>query len=117
MATEGGANVDASGKALTLSPNLLGALGAVYAPPSGLGGGVVLHYSDRRWLDIGNTAATPAYATIDADISYKLRHYRFSLRGANLTNRRDAASASEFGDQSFYRLPGRKVMVGVQLAL
>ena len=117
VATEGGANVDASGKALTLSPNLLGALGAVYAPPSGLGGGVVLHYSDRRWLDIGNTAATPAYATIDADISYKLRHYRFSLRGANLTNRRDAASASEFGDQSFYRLPGREVMVGVQLAL
>ncbi len=28
----------------------------------------------------------------------------------------NAASASEFGDQSFYRAPGRKIAIGVQLA-
>ena len=117
VATEGGANVDAGGKTLTLSPHVLAAVGAVYAPPSGLGGGVVVNYVDRRWLDIANTVAAAAYATVDADISYKLGRYRFSLRGINLTDRRGAASASEFGDQSFYRVPGRKVAIGVQLAL
>ena len=117
VATEGGANVDASGKALTLSPPWLAAAGAVYAPASGLGGSLVINYVDRRWLDIANTAAASAYATIDASLTYRLGRYRFSLRGANLTDRRDAASASEFGDQSFYRLPGRKIAVGVQLAL
>jgi iron complex outermembrane receptor protein len=117
VATEGGANVDVSGKDLTLSPHWLAAAGAVYAPASGLGGSLVINFVDRRWVDLENTAAAPAYATVDASLTYKLGHYRFSVRGANLTDRRDAASGSEFGDQSFYRLSGRKVSVGVQMAL
>ncbi len=114
VANEGGLNIDVSGKALTLSPHWLAASGAIYSPPSGLGGSLVVNYVGQRWLDLENTASTRAYATLDASLSYQSSRYSFSLVGSNLTNRRDAVSASEFGDQSFYRLPGRKIMVGVQ---
>ena len=114
VATEGGLNLDVSGKALTLSPHWLAAAGAIYSAPSGLGGSLLLSYVGQRWLDLENTASARAYLALDASLSYAAGRYSFSLVGSNLTDRRDAVSASEFGDQSFYRLPGRKIMVGVQ---
>ena len=116
IASEGGANIDVSGNSLTLSPTWLVAAGAVYAPAQGLGGSLVINFADRRWLDLTNTARAPAYATVDAGLTWKLGRHTLFLRGTNLTDRRDAATASEFGDQSFYRVSGRKVMAGVQVA-
>ena len=116
IASEGGTNIDVSGNSLTLSPTWLLAAGAVYAPAQGLGGSLVVNFADKRWLDLANTARAPAYATVDAGLTWKLGRHTLFLRGTNLTDRRDAATASEFGDQSFYRVSGRKVMAGVQLA-
>ena len=116
IASEGGANINVTGNSLTLSPTWLLAAGAVYAPTSGLGGSVVVNFADKRWLDLANTARAPAYATVDAGLTWKTGRYQLFLRGTNLTDRRDAVTASEFGDQSFYRLSGRKVLAGVRVS-
>ena len=105
-----------TGNSLTLSPTWLLAAGAVYAQTSGLGGSVVVNFADKRWLDLANTARAPAYATVDAGLTWKTGRYQLFLRGTNLTDRRDAVTASEFGDQSFYRLSGRKVLAGVRVS-
>ena len=117
VATEGGANIDVGGKSLTLSPHWLFGGGVVYAPQQGLGGSIVVNYVGKRYLDIENKAQASAYTTVDAGLSYKTGKYRFTLTGSNLTDRRDPASASEFGDGSFYRVSGRKVMIGMQITL
>ena len=116
IASEGGANVNVTGNSLTLSPKWLLAAGAVYAPKSGLGGDVVVNFADERWLNLVNDAKAPAYTTVDASLTWKTPKYLLFLRGTNLTDQRDAATASEFGDQSFYRVSGRKVLAGVQLS-
>ena len=115
IASEGGADLNVTGNSLTLSPTWLLAAGAVYAPTSGLGGSVVVNFADKRWLDLANTARATAYATVDAGLTWKTGRYELFLRGTNLTDRRDAVTASEFGDQSFYRLSGRKVLAGVRV--
>jgi outer membrane receptor protein involved in Fe transport len=115
-ADEGGANIDVSGKSLTLSPHWLLAAGAVFAPEAGLGGHFIVNFADKRWLDLANTARADAYATLDAGLTWRQSRYLWFLRGTNLTDRRDPATASEFGDQSFYRLQGRKVMAGVEIS-
>ncbi len=112
----GGATFDVSGNNLTLSPKVLAAVGMVYAPPQGLGGSLVFNWSNRRFLDLQNEVKTPAYATLDTSLSYRIDAYRVTVQGTNLSDRRDAASSSEFGDQSFYRLPGRKIMVGLDMS-
>ena len=116
IATEGGADLNVTGNSLTLSPTWLLAAGAVYAPTSGLGGSLVVNFADKRWLDLANTAQAPAYATVDAGLTWKTGRYQLFVRGTNLSDRRDAVTASEFGDQSFYRLSGRKVLAGVRVA-
>ncbi len=116
IASEGGANIDVSGNSLTLSPTWLVGAGLVYAPAQGLGGSLVMNLADKRWLNLTNTAQAPAYATVDAGLTWKTGRHTLFLRGTNLTDRRDAATASEFGDQSFYRVSGRKVMAGLSVA-
>jgi iron complex outermembrane receptor protein len=116
VASEGGANIDVSGNGLTLSPPWLLASGVVYAPVQGLGASLVVNYADKRWLDLVNTARAPTYATVDAGLTWKRGRHTLFLRGTNLTDRRDAATGSEFGDQSYYRVSGRKVMAGVKVA-
>ena len=116
IASEGGANIDVSGNSLTLSPTWLVGAGLVYAPAQGLGGSLVVNLADKRWLNLTNTAQAPAYATVDAGLTWKTGRHTLFLRGTNLTDRRDAATASEFGDQSFYRVSGRKVMAGLSVA-
>ena len=99
-----------------MSPRWLLAAGAIYAPAAGLGGHAVINFVDKRWLDLANEAKAPAYGTVDAGLTWTAGNYQLFLRGTNLTDRRDATTASEFGDQSFYRLSGRKVLAGVQFA-
>ena len=113
VAAEGGANVDASGKQLTLSPRWLGALGLVYAPAQGFNGALVVNYVGRRYLNIANTAAAAAYTTVRLDLGYRWQRYSVGVDAYNLSDRRPPVSASEFGDRSYYLLPGRTIFLNL----
>ncbi len=113
VATEGGANVDVSGNQLTLSPHWLASIGLVYAPPTGVFGSATVTYVGRRYLDLTNQAPTGAYATVDASLGYRWGRYSLSVTATNLSDARAPVTASEFGDQSFYRLAGRRVFVDI----
>ena len=101
------------GRALELSPQVQGALGLVLAPAQGVIASMIANYSGRRYLNKSNTAIAQGYATLDAGIGYRWRHYEVRVDGSNLTNRRDAVAESEIGDAQFYRLSGRMVMATV----
>jgi outer membrane receptor protein involved in Fe transport len=113
IAAEGGANVDASGNQLTLAPHYLASLGLIYAPKEGPFGSVVASYVGRRYLDLANMAPTEAYTTVDATVGYRWGRYSVSVNGYNLTDQRKPVTASEFGDQSYYLTPPRKVFLTV----
>jgi outer membrane receptor protein involved in Fe transport len=108
---EGGANIDVSGNQLTLSPHVLASVGVVYAPKRGFFGSATLSYVGRRFLDVANTASTGAYATLDGGVGYRFGRYSLSVNAYNLTNERPPVTQSEFGDQSYYLLPARRVFV------
>jgi outer membrane receptor protein involved in Fe transport len=113
IASEGGVNVDAAGKMLPLSPRVLLGAGAIYTPARGITGSVVVNYVGRRYLDIANTAPVAGYATVDASVGYQFGRYAVTLSGTNLGDERPPVTASEFGDESFYRLVGRQVWMDV----
>ena len=117
VATEGGTNVDASGHQLTLSPHVLASLGVIYAPSQGLFGSAMINYAGQRFLDLANTARAAGYATLDANLGYRRGRYALSINAANVGDQRPPVTASEFGDQSFYRLSGRKVFVTITAGL
>jgi len=102
-----GAPVAVDGRQLPLSPRSAAAAGLLYTPRQGLGGTVLGRYVGRRFLDEQNTAAAGGYLTLDATLSVRVAGYELALEGSNLTDRRPPVTASEFGSQSFYLLPGR----------
>lgn len=104
---DGAANIDVSGRQLTLSPHALAAAGILYTSQRGFTATVVARYAGRRFLDEKNTAAAGGYTTLDAVVGYAFAPYALSLEGTNLTNQRPPVTASEFGSQSFYLLPPR----------
>ncbi|MDQ2861978.1 MAG: TonB-dependent receptor, partial [Pseudomonadota bacterium] len=111
IAAEGGANIDVSGNQLTLSPHALASLGIVYAPSHGLFGSATVSYVGPRFLDLANTARAGGYATLDGGIGYRFGRYSLAVNAYNLTNQRPPVTESEFGDQSYYLLPARRVFV------
>ncbi len=111
VASEGGQNIDVSGNQLTLSPHVLASAGIIYQPASGPFGAVTASYVGPRYLDLANTAKVGSYETVDATVGYRWRRYSLSVNAANLTDQRPPVTASEFGDQSYYLLPARKVFV------
>lgn len=111
VAAEGAANIDVSGNQLTLSPHWLGAFGLIWQPASGPFANATVNYVGPRFLDLANTARVGGYATADATVGYRFGRYSVSVSGTNLTDQRPPVTASEFGDQSYYLLPGRKVYV------
>lgn len=113
VAAEGGANIDAAGKQLPLSPEWLAALGVLYTPAQGVTATAVANYIGRRYLDIANTAPVDAYVTLDASLGWRVGRAEITLSGTNLTDQRPPVTASEFGDGSFYLLPGRQVWADV----
>jgi outer membrane receptor protein involved in Fe transport len=112
-----GAEGDVSGHRLTLAPHWLGSLGVTYAPTSGFFGSVNFAYVGERYLDLANSALAGAYVTVDASVGWRWRRYGLSINGTNLSDERPPVTASEFGDQSFYRLVGRRVFVEISAAL
>lgn len=112
-----GANVDVAGKALPLSPHILGSAGILYTPKSGLFSSLVANYVGRRYLDEENTAPAGGYSTLAATVGYRMGRYAVSLEGTNLTDRRPPVTASEFGSQSFYLLRGRATWLKLSYCL
>jgi len=106
--------VQLRGKQLELSPHHLAGLGLTYAPAQGWNGYVIGSHVGARYLDKLNTAPVGSYTTIDAGIGYRRASWELRLDGTNLGNRRDPVSGSEFGDESFYLLPGRSVMASLR---
>ncbi len=111
VASEGGANIDVSGNQLTLAPHVLVSAGLLYQPAQGPFANATVNYVGPRFLDLANTARVGGYATVDAAVGWKWRRYSLSVNASNLTDRRPPVTASEFGDQSYYLLPARKVFV------
>ena len=111
LVTSGAAAVNVAGRELPLSARALAALGLLYTPERGASATLVARYVGRRFLDEENTAPAGGYAHVDATVGYRAGPYRVSLEGANLTNQRPPVSASEFGSESFYRLPARMLWV------
>jgi iron complex outermembrane receptor protein len=85
---DGDAVVEVGGRQLPLSPHVLASAGLLYTPQSGLGATVVGRYVGRRFLDEENTAPVGGYTVLDATVEYRIRRYRVTLEGTNLTNRR-----------------------------
>jgi len=46
-------------------------------------------------------------------LGWRLGQYTLAVEGQNLSNRRAPVTASEFGDQSYYLLPARQLMLSV----
>ncbi len=113
IATESGANVNAAGRQLPLSPEWLAAIGLLYTPARGFQATAAANYIGRRYLDIANSAPTPSYITLDASFGYRFDRSEITLSATNLTDQRPPVTASEFGDSSFYLLPGRTVFLDV----
>lgn len=99
------------GKRLELSPQNIGALGAVYAPRSGLQASLVWSRVGSRFLNKGNTSVAAPYNLVDAGLGWRLSKWSVRLDGYNLGDARAPVAESELGDAQFYRLPGRSVML------
>ncbi len=117
VATEGGANVDASGHALPLSPRWLASGGVLYEPASGLHGSLTADYVGRRTLDIAGTAVAGGYVTCDGTAGYRFGDYDAVLSATNLSDARPPVTQSEFGDSSYYRRQGRTLLFTIAARL
>ncbi len=113
MTIESGTPVQLDGHQLNLSPHNIAALGLQVSGFGGLQLATQAAYIGRRFLDRLNTAAAGGYVTVDARLGLRLRQYTIAVQGQNLTNRRDPVTASEFGDQSYYLLPARALMLSI----
>jgi iron complex outermembrane recepter protein len=104
---DGVSSVNVAGRQLPLSPYGLVSAGILYTPRHGFGSTVIANYVGRRFLDEENAAPVGGYTRLDATVTFGFERYRITLESTNLTDQRPPVSASEFGSQSFYLLPGR----------
>ena len=110
LATEGGAEVNAGGRQLPLSPHWLASAGVLYEPAFGLHSSLVADYVGRRYLDLANAAPVGGYVTFDATAGYRFGRYDLLFSGTNLSDQRPPVTQSEFGDSSYYLLQGRTLL-------
>jgi hypothetical protein len=96
-----------AGRRLPLSAHDLGAIGFIYAPPSGFTAWSTVNVTGSRFLDRENTALASAYATWAAGLGYRFAGWELRLDGWNLTDSRAPIAASELGPAQFYRMNGR----------
>jgi iron complex outermembrane recepter protein len=99
--------VQLRGNELVLSPRLLGALSATYAPRVGVRASFTSNYVGPRYLDMQNTARAGGYFTEDASIGYSFERVLVTANAYNITDRRDPALESELGEGQLYRVKGR----------
>jgi iron complex outermembrane receptor protein len=92
-----------------MTPRDLGALGAVWAPPTGFNARADVRYTGARYLNKRNTALAPGFTSCSAGIGWRTPRWEVRLDGENLSDRRDPVAESELADASYYRLEGRRV--------
>jgi iron complex outermembrane recepter protein len=92
-----------------MTPRDLGAVGAVWAPPSGFVARADVRYTGARYLNKRNTALAPGFTSWSAGIGWRTPHWEVRLDGENLSDQRDPVAESELADASYYRLEGRRV--------
>jgi len=105
--------VQLRGNELILSPRLLGALSATYAPHVGVRVSVTGNYVGPRYLDMQNTARAGGYFTEDASIGYSFDRVLVTANAYNITDRRDPALESDLGEGQLYRVKGRWMQLKV----
>ncbi len=110
---DGVSTVNVTGRELPLSPRLLASAGIMFAASRGLSASLIGQYVGMRFLDEENTAPVGGFATLHARLGYSWDRYSVTLDGTNLTNRRPPVTASEFGSESFYRLPARMLWMKI----
>lgn len=110
---DGSSSLDVGGRQLTLSPHVLASAGLMYSPKRGFNASLTARYAGRRFLDETNVAPVGGYVVTDANVGYGFGRTRVWFEGTNLSNRRPPVTASEFGSQSFYLLPGRMLWLRV----
>ncbi len=113
---------DVSGKHVEMSPAQAGGVGLLFGQPTGTTASLVVSYVGARYLDKSNAVRAAGYATLDAALGVRLGQYKIRFGGSNLTNRRDATSASDLhesvtvtGTAGYYRLPGRAASLTVSI--
>ncbi|HEX5124338.1 MAG TPA: TonB-dependent receptor [Rhodanobacteraceae bacterium] len=104
---EDGEEVDLKGNLLELSPQHLGSIGLMFAPPQGFRAYAVMNYVGKRFLDRDNDVSVDSYETFDAGFGYAWDRWEVRVDGYNLSDRRDVVSESELGPEQFYRMPAR----------
>jgi iron complex outermembrane receptor protein len=109
--------VQLRGNYLVLSPRLLSALSATYAPPHGWHASLTSNYVGPRYLDIQNTERAGGYFTEDATVGYAFEKFLVLASGYNLTDRRDPALESDLGEGQYYRVKGRWLQLRVTVPL
>lgn len=110
------------GNVFEMAPYHLAGLGVLYLPAQGLHATLTGNYAGARWLNKGNTVQAGGYDTWDASLGYQFARYAVNLHGYNLTDARDPVAESEFSEEiagtpTFYRLPGRLLMLSVSMTL
>jgi iron complex outermembrane receptor protein len=96
-----------AGDRLPMSANNLAAVGFIYYPAAGFTGWATLNFTGNRYLDPENTALAGSYATCAAGVGYRRGAWELRLDAWNLNDTRPPISASELGDDQFYRLDAR----------
>jgi outer membrane receptor protein involved in Fe transport len=115
---DNGTNV--TGNRVEMSPRQLAGIGLLYGNPSGTTASLVATSVGERYLDKSNLVRVGGYTTLDAAVGFRLGRYIVRFSGYNLTDRRDATSASDLhesvtvtGTAGYYRLPGRTALISV----
>lgn len=92
-----------------MSPHDLAAVGAIWAPKSGLTGHAEVKYTGARFLNKRNTALAPGFTSWSAGVGWRASRWEVRLDGENISDRRDPVAESEFADAAYYRMPPRQV--------
>ena len=65
-----------------------------------------MNYVGRRYLDLANDAPISGYTPWRRAPGYRFSRYELLVTGNNLSDARPPVTQSEFGDSSYYLLPG-----------
>jgi iron complex outermembrane receptor protein len=98
-----------AGNRLEVSAHHLLSGSVFYVPQRGVMGGVSFNYTGSRFLDRDNASLAPGFTTVDLSVGYRTRRWELRVDARNLGDQRDAVSASELGEGSFYLMTGRRV--------
>jgi outer membrane receptor protein involved in Fe transport len=97
------------GNRVEMSPHDLAAVGAIWAPKSGLTGHAEVKYTGARFLNKRNTALAPGFTSWSAGIGWRADKWELRVDGENISDRRDPVAESEFADAAYYRMSPRQV--------